>query len=62
MVSTRVTELPGDKLRRAIDEFAGLKKLNPDMPKERLIEQVCRKFDLSPLESDFLQRQLQDEA
>lgn len=58
MTTTRVTELAGDKLRKAIEEYCELKKSNPGSSPAQLMEQVCRKLDLSPLEADFLRRQL----
>lgn len=58
MTTTRVTELAGDKLRKAIEEYCEMKKSNPGSTPAQLMEQICRKFDLSPLEADFLRRQL----
>lgn len=52
------TELPGDKLRKAIDAFCELKKTHPSAPQGELIAKVSQKFDLSPRECDFLIRQL----
>lgn len=57
MVSALPTEIPGDKLRKAIDEFAELLK-STNKSRGELIEIVSKKFDLSPLECDFLIRQL----
>lgn len=58
MTSVLPTELPGDKLRKAIDEFCELVKQNPATSRGELIERVSRKYDLSPRECDFLLRQL----
>lgn len=57
MVSALPTEVPGDKLRKAIDEFSYLIK-STDKSRTELLEIVSRKFDLSPLECEFLIRQL----
>lgn len=58
MTTRRVTELPGEKMRKAIEEFCELHKQQPTTPRGELIEKISRKFDLSPLEHDFLIRQL----
>ena len=58
MTKQRVTELPGDKMRKAIDAFCELKQLWPEKTTKELLDTVTRKFDLSPLECDFLQRHL----
>lgn len=52
---------PGDKLQKAIKEFSELAKENPDIERWKLIEKVVKKFDLSPKECDFLERQLKNE-
>ncbi len=58
-MSTRLpTDLPGDKIRKAIDEFCDILKSNTELSKAEIINSVSKKFDLSPLESDFLRRQL----
>ena len=59
MSDTTPTCLPGDKLRKAVQEYAELRKSKPELTSRELIELVCRKFDLTPLEADFLFRQLQ---
>lgn len=58
MKTAHVTELPGDKLRKAIDELCELKRQYPNKTTGELLDKVTCKFDLSPLESDFLLRQL----
>lgn len=58
MKSSRITELPGEKMRRAIDEFCELRKQHPEKSTKELLDRVSNKFDLSPLECEFLQRQL----
>ncbi len=58
MKTAQPTTLPGDKLRRAIDEYSELRKKNLTESKTELIAIVSQKFDLSPLENEFLIRQL----
>lgn len=48
-------------MRKAIEEFCEQKSRNPDLSRTEIIERVNRKFDLSPLECDFLLRQLSDQ-
>jgi hypothetical protein len=58
-VPTRLpTDLPGDKVRKAIDEFCEILKSNTELSKGEIINTVSKKFDLSPLEGEFLRRQL----
>lgn len=52
---------PGDKLQKAIKEFAELVEENPDIERWKLLEKVVKKFDLSPKESDFLERNFKNE-
>lgn len=58
MTTQRPTELPGDKLRKAVDEFARLRAADPDLTANSAINDVSKKYDLSPLECEFLRRQL----
>jgi hypothetical protein len=58
MTKQHVTELPGDKMRKAIDAFCELKQQLPEKTTRDLLDTVTRKFDLSPLECDFLRRHL----
>lgn len=52
------TSIPGDKLRKAVQEYLDLKETRPDSSHSERIDLVSKKFDLSPLESDYLTRQL----
>ena len=52
------TELQGDKVRKAVEEFCELLKQDKKKNRGELIEAVSKKYDLSPLESEFLVRQL----
>ncbi|MGB3222235.1 MAG: hypothetical protein WBB23_05480 [Desulforhopalus sp.] len=52
---------PGDKLQKAIKEFSELVGENPDVERWKLLEKVVKKFDLSPKESEFLERHFKNE-
>ena len=47
---------PGDKMQKAIKEFSQLLEENPEIERWKLLEKVVKNFDLSPKESDFLER------
>ena len=48
----------GEDLRRAVKWVSEERKYNPDKEQKALIEEACVKFDLSPLDADFLLRKL----
>lgn len=58
MKNRQPTSLTGDKLRKAVDEYSELQKNYSSSPKSELIAKVSKKYDLSPLEHEFLLRQL----
>lgn len=58
MTTESPTQLPGDKLRKAIDAFSELRKKHPEKSKQELVNTVAQQHDLSPLECEFLLRQL----
>ncbi|WP_163336594.1 hypothetical protein [Desulfopila sp. IMCC35008] len=58
MATNLPTTLPGDTLRKAIQEYSLLQQRGPDKPHKKLLEIVAVKFDLSPLQCEFLDRQL----
>lgn len=62
MTTRQPTELPGDKLRKAIDEYSQLRLKFPDLSVNTAINKVAQKFDLSPLECEFLHRQLLEKS
>ncbi len=47
---------PGDKIQKAIREFSELLEEKPGIDRRRLLEKVVIKYDLSPKECDFLER------
>jgi len=61
MKTSKVTELPGEKMRKAIDAFCELQRQYPDKSRGELLEKVSQKFDLSPVECEFLRRQLEND-
>lgn len=52
------TTLPGDTLRKAIQEYSEMQQRDPKTPHKSLLEIVAVKFDLSPLQCEFLDKQL----
>lgn len=58
MTSQLPTTLPGDTLRKAIQEYCELHQKDTDLPHEKLMQAVAVKFDLSPLQCEFLDKQL----
>jgi hypothetical protein len=48
----------GEDLRRAVKWVSEERKYNPEKEQKDLIEEACVKFDLSPLDADFLLRKL----
>lgn len=47
---------PGDKMKKAIQEFSELLETKPEKSRRQLLERVAIKYDLSPNESAFLER------
>jgi hypothetical protein len=52
---------PGDKIQKAVREFSELLEENPENDRQKLLEKVVKKFDLSPKECDFLERHFKNE-
>ena len=50
-----------EKIRRATKWLIEERKYSPDKSITSLIEEACLKFDLSPLDAEFLQRFVKDE-
>ncbi len=48
----------GEDLRRAVKWVSEERKYNPEKEQKALIEEAWVKFDLSPLDADFLLRKL----
>lgn len=54
------TTLPGETLRKAVEEYCELKKNDPEGTHRDHLEAVAVKFDLSPMQCEFLDRQLKN--
>ncbi len=52
---------PGEKMKKAIQEFSELLISKPEKSRRQLLELVAMKFDLSPNECAFLERHFQNE-
>ena len=50
----------GEEIRRAVKWIAGERQADPEKPLKAFVEEACLKFDLSPLEADYLLRTLKD--
>ena len=48
----------GEDLRKAVKWISDERKYNPEKELKALIEEACLKFDLSPMDADFLLRNL----
>jgi len=48
----------GEDLRKAVKWVSEERKYNPEKEVKELIEEACMKFDLSPVDADFLLRHL----
>ena len=50
-----------EDIRKAVKWVAEERKHNPGRPLDKVLEEASRNFDLSPLETEFLQRFVRDE-
>ena len=50
-----------ENIRKATKWLLEMRKYEPDKPLSKLIEDACNKFDLSPLEAEFLERFVKQE-
>jgi len=51
----------GEDLRKAVKWVSAERKYNPGKELKAVIQEACVKFDLSPLDEDFLRRKLLEE-
>ncbi len=51
----------GEDLRKAVKWVSEERKYNPGKELKALIEEACLKFNLSPVDADFLLRTLQEQ-
>jgi hypothetical protein len=50
----------GEDVRRAIKWISEMRQSDPQADSRKLVEQACLQFNLSPAESDFLERWLEE--
>jgi hypothetical protein len=48
----------GEDLRRAVKWISEERKFNPEAQTSKLIEEACLKFDLSPMDAEYLLKTL----
>lgn len=53
---------PGDKIKKAIQEFSEILVRKPQKKRHELLEEVAIKFDLSPNECSFLERHFNEDC
>ena len=58
MTLEKPTQLPGDKLKKAITFFSELQQKKPEKSRKQLLLEVELQFDRSPLECEFLNKHL----
>lgn len=46
----------GEEIRKAVKWISEMRREEPETRIDKLIEAACMKFDLSPLEAEFLSR------
>ena len=51
----------GEDLRRAVKWVSEERKYNPEKEVKTIVQEACMKFDLSPIDADFLLRHLLEE-
>lgn len=61
-MNTSQSPIGGDKLKRAVAYFSELVEANPEKSRLELLQKVQIKFDLSPVECEFLNQNLGKEA
>jgi hypothetical protein len=54
------TQVPGDKLKKALTLLTELSEQYPDKSRKELLRQIETKLDLSPLECEFLHKNFSD--
>jgi hypothetical protein len=60
MSSQQPTQSAGDKTKKALAELCHLLEKHPDKSRQALLQQVEIKYDLTPKECEFLNRNFQD--
>jgi hypothetical protein len=52
----------GEDLRKAVKWISEERKFNPDAKLSKLIEEACLKFDLSPMDAEYLLKILKKDS
>ena len=53
-LSMTTVQPEGEDLRKAVKWISEERKFNPEAQTSKLIEQACLKFDLSPMDAEYL--------
>lgn len=53
-------EPAGEELRKAVKWISEARQDEPDKKLSKLIEEACMKFDLTPVDAEFLQKTLKE--
>ncbi len=61
MTTSHPTQLPGEKLKKALTLLSEMKEQHPEKSRAALLQEIEIKLDLSPLESEFLNKQFRDD-
>ena len=61
MTSQQPTKCNGDKKKQALTELCHLLEKHPEKNRQELLQQVEIKYDLTPKECEFLNRNFQTE-
>ncbi|MBB5346376.1 hypothetical protein JWG42_00460 [Desulfoprunum benzoelyticum] len=56
------TQLPGERVKKALVAYCEMKQNHPERDRRSLLEMVETRFDLTPLECEFLNRQILEEG
>ena len=51
----------GEELRKAVKWISEARQDEPEKKVSKLIEEACLKFDLTPVDAEFLQKTLKEE-
>jgi hypothetical protein len=52
----------GEDLRKAVKWISEERKYDPDAKTSKLIEEACLKFDLSPMDAEYLLKMLKNDS
>ena len=51
----------GEELRKAVKWISEMRQDEPEKKLSKLIEEACMKFDLTPVDAEFLQKTLKED-